>query len=312
MPDSSLHTRTQLVARQPKHCSPVRFAFVFVPLVLFMVSIVHIALVSAQVRPTPAVTTSASVSLAFDTSLLNTMKQPQTVVDYFLLLPEALFDYKGKTAPFDTKVRQTVLGVTNGDSAKLMGYTMFAGAVEVKNKYLIVNTPDGADGYSFSVALWTLSGTVPASATATTPTPTPTTATTKRSKKATVTAQLTAPQTLIGFCKRRWEQHATTSVVQFFTFNGKQWREVTASVFPTIQITEFFQWSQLKRYPALRPPLDIELARAEQAIIVHLDMRSLKRMPELQPIADGLDRNVQTRTLELRLKNGVFAISNKF
>lgn len=101
--------------------------------------------------------------------------------------------------------------------------------------------------------------------------------------------------------------------VAFLTFENNQWQDVTAKVFPEIPMTTFFSWSGLKKYPRLKAPLDIELARAEQAITVHLDMLTLQQMPELKPIGGaGLEKTVNIRTLEVRLKDDVFVITNKY
>ncbi|TAD92882.1 MAG: hypothetical protein EAY75_01580, partial [Bacteroidetes bacterium] len=89
-------------------------------------------------------------------------------------------------------------------------------------------------------------------------------------------------------------------------------QEVTAQVFTPLKMTEFFQWSGLKKLPNLQAPVDYELARSEQAIIGRLDMQLLAKMPELQPIASGLERHVQIRTVEIRLKDSIFAVTNKY
>ena len=225
---------------------------------------------------------TAPPSLAYDASLLKTMKKPQTVADYFLLLPEGYFTQYGSTSStvrgFDTKMRRTILSATTSDSARMLGVELFTGALEIKNKYLIVNTPESSRGYSFSVALWTLKN----------------------------------KQTLVGFCRRRWQREGSGSEVAFLIFENNQWKDVTAQVFPEFPMTTFFNWSGLKKYPTLKAPVDIELARAEQAIIVRLDMLTLEQMPELKPIGTGLGKAVNIRTLELRLQNDIFSITNKY
>lgn len=222
-------------------------------------------------------------SLNFDTDLLKIIKKPQTVVDYFLLLPEAYFTHYGATTSsvksFDTQTRRTILSSFSSDTSKMLGVELFTGALEIKNKYLIINTPESSEGYSFSVALWTL-----------------------KNKK-----------TLVGFCRRRWQREGVGTEIAFLTFENNTWRDVTAQVFPDIPLAAFFSWSGLKKYPHLKAPLDMELARAEQAIIVHLDMLTLQQMPELKPIgAGGLEKTVNIRTLELRLNNDAFTITNKY
>lgn len=222
-------------------------------------------------------------SLNYDTKLLKTIKKPQTVVDYFLLLPEAYFTHYGATTSsvtsFDTRKRRTILSSFSSDTSKMLGVELFTGALEIKNKYLIVNTPESDKGYSFSVALWTM-----------------------KNKK-----------TLVGFSRRRWQRDGIGTEVAFLTFENNQWQDVTAQVFPDIPLTTFFSWSGLKKHLHLKAPLDIELARGEQAIIVHLDMLTLQQMPELKPIGvAGLEKSVTIRTLELRLNNDVFSIMNKY
>lgn len=221
-------------------------------------------------------------SLSYDTELLKTIKKPQTVVDYFLLLPEAYFTHYGATTSsvksFGTKTRRTILSSFSSDTSKMLGVELFTGALEIKNKYLIINTPENSAGYSFSVALWTL-----------------------KNKK-----------TLVGFCRRRWQREGAGTEVAFLTFENNKWQDVTAQVFPDIPLTTFFSWSGLKKHPHLKAPLDIELARGEQAIIVHLDMLTLQQMPELKPIGAGLEKSVTIRTLELRLNNDIFMITNKY
>ena len=221
-------------------------------------------------------------SLSFDTDILKTIKKPQTVVDYFLLLPEAYFTHYGTTTSsvtsFDTRKRRAILSSSSSDTSKMLGVELFTGALEIKNKYLIINTPENSAGYSFSVALWTL-----------------------KNKK-----------TLVGFCRRLWKREGAGTEVAFLTFENNKWQDVTAQVFPDIPLTTFFTWSGLKKYPHLTAPLDMELARAEQAIIVHLDMLTLQQMPELKPIGSGLEKTVNIRTLELRLTNDIFTITNKY
>ncbi len=222
-------------------------------------------------------------SLAIDALTAKAIPKPQTVVDYFLLLPEGYFTQYGSTSSsvkhFDTKTRKTILTCFTSDTAAMRGVDLFTGALELKNKYLIINTPENSEGYSFSVALWTL-----------------------KNKK-----------TLVGFCRRRWQRNGAASEVAFLTFEQNRWTDVTTKVFPEIPMTTFFTWSGLKQYPNLKAPLDIELARSEQAITVHLDMLTLQQMPELKPIGTrGLEKTVPFRTLEMRLVNDVFMITNKY
>lgn len=221
-------------------------------------------------------------SLSYDTELLKTIKKPQTVVDYFMLLPEAYFTHYGTTTSsvtsFDTRKRRTILSSFSSDTSKMLGVELFTGALEIKNKYLIINTPENSAGYSFSVALWTM-----------------------KNKK-----------TLVGFCRRLWKREGAGTEVAFLTFENNKWQDVTTQVFPDIPLTTFFTWSGLKKYPHLTAPLDMELARSEQAIIVHLDMLTLQQMPELKPIGSGLEKTVNIRTLELRLTNDIFTITNKY
>ncbi len=223
----------------------------------------------------------------FETSLLKTLRPPYSVADYFLLLPESLFEYEGKMKPFDTKSRRLILQSGTSDSARMNGVDFFLGALETFKTFLVINTPESDKGTSFSVAQWTYKTLPP------------------KAKKPIM-------KPLIGWCKRRWAGQGSTSEVRFFTFENAQWQEVTARVFAPVKMTEFFQWSGLKKLPNLKAPVDYELARSEQAIIGRLDMQLLARMPELQPIAGGLERNVQIRTVEMRLKDSVFAITNKY
>lgn len=222
-------------------------------------------------------------SLRIDPTLQKTIPRPQTVVDYFLLLPEGYFTQYGSTTSsvkqFPTATRKTILTCFTSDTATMRGVELFTGALEIKNKYLIVNTPEGSQGYSFSVALWTL-----------------------KNKK-----------TLVGFCRRRWERNGAASEVAFLTYENSRWTDVTTKVFPEIPMTTFFTWSGLKQYPNLKAPIDMELARAEQAIIVHLDMLTLQQMPELKPIGTrGLEKTIPFRTLEMRLRDDAFTITNKY
>lgn len=222
-------------------------------------------------------------SLAVDVAILKAIPKPQTVVDYFLLLPEGYFTQYGSTTSsvkqFPTATRKTILTCFTSDTATMRGVELFTGALEIKNKYLIVNTPEGSQGYSFSVALWTLKN----------------------------------KRTLVGFCRRRWERNGTASEVAFLTYENSRWTDVTTKVFPEIPMTTFFTWSGLKQYPNLKAPIDMELARAEQAIIVHLDMLTLQQMPELKPIGTrGLEKTIPFRTLEMRLRDDAFTITNKY
>jgi hypothetical protein len=255
----------------------------------FTLLVLSAILIIAHALPTYAEDLIASgramppASLSYDTELLKTIKKPQTVVDYFLLLPEAYFTHYGATTSsvksFGTRTRRTILSSFSSDTSKMLGVELFTGALEIKNKYLIINTPENSEGYSFSVALWTL-----------------------KNKK-----------TLVGFCRRRWQREGVGTEVAFLTFENNKWQDVTAQVFPDIPLTTFFSWSGLKKYPHIKAPLDMELARSEQAITVHLDMLTLQQMPELKPIgAAGLEKSVTIRTLELRLNNDAFAIVNKY
>lgn len=229
----------------------------------------------------------SSPSLAYDTAQLLLLKPPFSVADYFLLMPESLFSYEGKIQPFDTKARKLVLLSGTSDSARLNGVDFFLGALETQKTFMVINTPESDRGTSFSVALWTYKPTPP------------------KGKKA-------VAKPLIGWCKRRWTGNGSTSEVRFFTFENKIWQEITSKVFPKIKMTEFIQWSGLRSKPDLKPPLDLELARSEQAVIGRLDMQLLAQMPDLKPIVTGLERNVQIRTLELRLKDSVFVITNRY
>lgn len=229
----------------------------------------------------------APQNLDFDKSLLPVLRPPYSVADYFLLLPESLFDYEGKTKPFDTRTRRLILQSSTSDSARMNGVDFFLGALETYKTFMVINTPESDKGTSFSVAQWTYK-------------PSP-----QKGKKV-----VTKP--LIGWCKRRWTGQGSSSIVRFFTFENNTWQDITAKVFTPVKMTEFFQWSGLKKLPNLLPPVDYELARAEQAIIGRLDMQLLAKIPELQPIASGLQRNVQIRTVELRLRDSVFAVTNKY
>jgi hypothetical protein len=230
---------------------------------------------------------SFAQNFTFDTAQLKLLKLPFSVADYFLLLPESLFMYEGKKKSFDVNTRKLILLSSTSDSARLNGVDFFLGALETQKTFMVINTPESDKGTSFSVALWTYKPTPP------------------KGKKVVV-------KPLIGWCKRRWTGNGSSSEVRFFTFENKEWREVTAKVFPKIKMTEFVQWSGLRAKPDLKPPLDLELARSEQAVIGRLDMQLLSQMPDLKPIALGLERNVQIRTVELRLKDSIFVITNKY
>jgi hypothetical protein len=256
---------------------PVPFSTSAVLLALFLFQVFVPCNVSAQTSP----------NLAYDTSQLLLLKPPFSVADYFLLLPESLFTYEGKSKPFDAKTRKLILQSSTSDSARLNGVDFFLGALETEKTFMVINTPESDKGTSFSVALWTYKPTPP------------------KGKK-------TVAKPLIGWCKRRWTGNGSRSEVRFFTFENKEWREITAKVFPQIKMTEFIQWSGLRGKPDLKPPLDLELARSEQAVIGRLDMQLLAIMPDLKPIAPGLERNVQIRTVELRLRDSVFVITNKY
>jgi hypothetical protein len=41
-------------------------------------------------------------------------------------------------------------------------------------------------------------------------------------------------------------------------------------------------------------------------------MQLLAKMPELEPIRSGLERNTQIRTVEMRLKDSIFVVTNKY
>lgn len=241
--------------------------------------------VAAQ-KPQP--THNLTFDTSFDTSLLKTLRPPYSVADYFLLLPESLFQYEGKTKLFDTKVRKLVLVSGLSDSARLNGVDFFLGALETYKTFMVINTPESDNGTSFSIAQWTYK--------------------TSGGKK----GGKPVMKTLIGWSKRRWTVQGATSEVRFFIFENRQWQEVTTKVFSPLKMTDFFQWSGFRGKPEIKPPVDYELARSEQAIIGRLDMNILRQMPELAPIASGLQRNVQIRTIEMRLKDSVFVITNKY
>jgi hypothetical protein len=223
----------------------------------------------------------------YDTSLLKILRPPYSVADYFLLLPESLFQYEGKTRPFDTKSRRLILQSGTSDSSRMNGVDFFLGALETYKTFLVINTPESDKGTSFSVAQWTYK-------------PTP-----QQGKKP-------VSKPLIGWCKRRWTAQGSTSEVRFFIFEQNSWQDITTRVFTPVPMTEFFQWSGFKKLPNLKPPVDYELARSEQAIIGRLDMQLLAKMPELEPIRSGLERNTQIRTVEMRLKDSIFVVTNKY
>ena len=99
-------------------------------------------------------------SLLYDKDYLRSIRKPQTVAEYFLLLPEGYFTQYGSTTSsvrsFGTRTRRKILSSFSSDTSKMLGVELFTGALEIKNKYLIINTPENSEGYSFSVALWTL------------------------------------------------------------------------------------------------------------------------------------------------------------
>ena len=214
---------------------------------------------------------------------LKAVPQPRTALDYFLLLPDEYFTRFGLAesgiAAFPLETRRKVLTCFYSDSAKILGIPMFTGALEIKNQYLVVHTPEGADGFSFAVSLWRL----------------------KNGK------------TLVGFCRRRWEREIVAGELAFLQLEKNTWKDVTNEVFAEIPLKAFLTWSGLKRHPNLLAPVDIELPRSEQMIIARLDMARLEKMPELKPIGAGLSKSVQIRTIELRLDaSGVFVIANKY
>jgi hypothetical protein len=226
---------------------------------------------------------NAPLSLRPDAAALKAVPQPRTAADYFLLLPEEYFTRFGsgessvRTFPFET--RRKVLTCFYSDSAKILGIPMFTGALEIKNGFLAVHTPEGADGFSFSVSLWKL----------------------KNGK------------TLVGFCRRRWERELVAGELAFLHFEKNTWKDATNEVFAEIPLKDFLAWKGLKRYPGLLAPVDAELPRAEQAIIMRLDIARLEKMPELQSIGAGLGKSVQIRTIEYRLgEDGKFVVSTKY